>query len=625
MTATLVKLAFAGIRSRLLASALTILLSGAAAATIVLALEVRATARDPWQRTFDAANGAHVLAFVPSRGRRARTRAAPGVAERDAPVPIVRATVGPRGSTDRRAARRPESPPRRNTPVLTAGSPLRDGGIVLERSFADALGLEVGDHAPARRADAARSSSRYSGRRSHPASRATRAATRAWPGSPAPRSSGSSPIAPAGAGPRRSGSTTRPRRRRSPQRAATASRGGRAVRTSPSRPGKPSATDALGDAQGTQVIVTTYTIVLLIVVFAVVAILVGARASEQHREIGLLKAAGLTPRQVGAVFALESAALGLIAVAIGFALGALLAPRLAAPSAETLLGSPTIAANPWHLLVAGCAVLLVLVARALTATRRSTRFSVLQAIRAGAASPPDSRLARAVARSVLPLTLALGLKDLLARRHRALRLAAAIAVTGAAIVFALSMDATLDAQPAGEASDVPDELLLLVYSLDAVLLLITVDDARRGRPALGARAHPRLRRAQGDRPHAHGRSPRASSAPTPPWRWSPRSSPIPLGIGPLPRPLPDRRRHDRGRRPRAVVVARAGPDRNRARRRSPQPASRPGSPPESPPPTRSATSRRKLRVASIRPSPFCVGLSMDTVFRQVRSLRGLAR
>jgi hypothetical protein len=61
MTVTLVKLAFAGIRSRLLASLLTILLSGAATATIVLALEVGATARDPWQRTFNATNGAHVL------------------------------------------------------------------------------------------------------------------------------------------------------------------------------------------------------------------------------------------------------------------------------------------------------------------------------------------------------------------------------------------------------------------------------------------------------------------------------------------------------------------------------------------------------------------------------------
>jgi putative ABC transport system permease protein len=36
------------------------------------------------------------------------------------------------------------------------------------------------------------------------------------------------------------------------------------------------------------------------------------------------------------------------------------------------------------------------------------------------------------------------------------------------------MEATLAAQPAGEPSDVPDELPVLVYTLDAVLLLITV-------------------------------------------------------------------------------------------------------------------------------------------------------
>ena len=171
-----------------------------------------------------------------------------------------------------------------------------------------------------------------------------------------------------------------------------------------------------------------FTILLLIVAFVVVGILVGARVGAQHREIGLLKAAGFTPRQVGAVFALESAALGLVAAALGFALGTILAPRLAAPSAETLLGSPTIAANPWHVLVASCVVLPVLVAGALTSSRRSTRFTVLEAIRAGSSSPPNSRLARAAAPSVMPLTIGLGLKDLLARGRRALLLAAAIAL-----------------------------------------------------------------------------------------------------------------------------------------------------------------------------------------------------
>ena len=101
MTAMLFRLAFAGIRSRLLASALTITIAGAAAATIVLALEVRSSGLDPWQRTFTAANGAHVLAFVPSPGDARALAQLPGVTERGAPVPLVRATVGPRGSTDR--------------------------------------------------------------------------------------------------------------------------------------------------------------------------------------------------------------------------------------------------------------------------------------------------------------------------------------------------------------------------------------------------------------------------------------------------------------------------------------------------------------------------------------------
>jgi putative ABC transport system permease protein len=152
----------------------------------------------------------------------------------------------------------------------------------------------------------------------------------------------------------------------------------------------------------------------------------------------------------------------------------LLAPRLAAPSADTMLGSPTIAAEPWHLLAASLPVLLVLLAGARSSTRRSTRFSALHAMQAGVPSPaPPSRLARTVAGARLPLPLALGLKDLLARRHRARRLAGAIVVTGAAIVFALSIQASLDARPAGEPSDVPDELPVLVYSLDAVLLVIT--------------------------------------------------------------------------------------------------------------------------------------------------------
>ena len=141
MSVTLAKLAFAGIRSRLLASWLTVLLAGAASATIVLALEVGATARDPWQRTFDAANGAHVLADVRSEVAARRIGALPGVAECGA---LPSAFGALRTPDERLQLAGLPSRARANAPVRTEGSGPRAGGIVLERSLAEALGLEVG-------------------------------------------------------------------------------------------------------------------------------------------------------------------------------------------------------------------------------------------------------------------------------------------------------------------------------------------------------------------------------------------------------------------------------------------------------------------------------------------------
>ena len=140
MTVMLLRLAFAGIRSRLLASALTIVIAAAAVGTIVLALEVRSSGIDPWERTFTEANGAHVLAFVPSQADAVAIGELPGVTERSGPTPQVLAATGPRGNELVQLAGLSRSPVV-DTPLPTGGSPRPDGGIVLERSFARALGL----------------------------------------------------------------------------------------------------------------------------------------------------------------------------------------------------------------------------------------------------------------------------------------------------------------------------------------------------------------------------------------------------------------------------------------------------------------------------------------------------
>jgi hypothetical protein len=144
MIGVLLKLAFAGIRTRALSSVLTIVLTGIAATTIVLTLEVGSTAVDPWMRTFEAAHGAHVLASVTTEIQAATVAGLPGVAERDTPVPIVLTTIVVNGKEEKLLLAGLDKRPTINAPVLTEGKEEDSGGILLERSFAQALHIPLG-------------------------------------------------------------------------------------------------------------------------------------------------------------------------------------------------------------------------------------------------------------------------------------------------------------------------------------------------------------------------------------------------------------------------------------------------------------------------------------------------
>jgi putative ABC transport system permease protein len=470
MTLTLLKLAFGGIRTRLLASLFTVLLAATATTTIVMALEVGRTVDDPWRNTFQAARGADVLAVVPTVDDARAIAGRSDVAESDDPTPVTNTEIHLTGGSETIQIAGLADHPRLNTPLAVAGTSRPGSGIVLERSLAEVLGIGIGDVV---QLDSARqpavldvvgtaiipSQSRYP--RQTPGlawvSRSTLEAVQPdltrW-------------------------TWVQPVRLADPQGAAAFAAG--VMNSFPPQTVMAFTADdqrdsVLTENQPTIVLLTAYTVALLAVVLAEIAILIGARASQQRREIGLAKAVGLTPRQVSLTFTIETVALGVAGLLVGFVVGMLLAPTLAAPTLATLLGAPSIAPNPSDLGVAAVPVLVIMAVGAWASTRRRSRLTVVDAIRAGVGTPgATSRLARLAQTTGLPLAVALGLKDALAQRGRALLLAASIAVTTAAVVFALCMKATLDARPAGEASDVPDSLPILVYTLDGVLLMIAL-------------------------------------------------------------------------------------------------------------------------------------------------------
>jgi putative ABC transport system permease protein len=472
MTITLFRLAFAGIRSRMLAAILTVVITAAAAATLVIALEVRASGVEPWQRTFQAAHGAHVIATVPSQADARTVAALPGVAERDDAVPhaVGTATIG--GRSERLEFAGLDGQPRINAPVRTEGAAQPGSGIVLERSLATALHLAVGSTIAVPTPTGALSLTVVGTAVSPSQARYPRSN----PGLAWVSRDNLQRIQPD----QDRWQWAQPVRLAGPE--AAPEFVNTAVASLPAADAQAGEIqviswqeqrdNALLDSQPITVILGMFTILLLTVVFAVIGILSAARVSAQYRDIGLLKAVGLTPAQVSTVFLAETAVLGLAAIAVGFPAGAALAPRLAAPSAQTLVASPHIAIQPWHALLASCVVLPILLLSAFLAARRATRASTLNAIRAGSPRPlATGRLARGIARIGLSLPAILGLKDLIARRRRAFWTAAAVAVTGAVIVTTLQMRAALKVTP-GTVSDVPAELPTLVYTLDAVLIVI---------------------------------------------------------------------------------------------------------------------------------------------------------
>ncbi len=214
---------------------------------------------------------------------------------------------------------------------------------------------------------------------------------------------------------------------------------------------------------------------LALLAVASIAVLVGGRMAQRTRQVGLLKAVGATPGLVSAVLLAENLALALAAAVAGLAAGTLAAPLITSPGAG-LVGT---AGSPSLTLSAAAEVVGLALAVALAATLvpaiRAARTSTIGALADAARRPRRGKgLIRISAR--LPVPLLLGLRLVARRPRRAVLGAASVAVTMMGIGAVLAFHYMGDQQRFGNAAGLGDpvisrdEQMLLVITIALVAL-----------------------------------------------------------------------------------------------------------------------------------------------------------
>ena len=213
---------------------------------------------------------------------------------------------------------------------------------------------------------------------------------------------------------------------------------------------------------------------------ASVAVLAGGRMAEQTRRVGLLKAVGGTPATVAAVLLAENLSLALAAAAAGLTAGWLAAPLLTSPGAGLVgtPGAPSLTGST-AALVTAVALAVALLATAPPAIR-AARTSTVSAL-ADAARPPRRRATLIRLSARLPVALLLALRLAARRPRRATLSAASIAVTVAAVVAVLAYRADIgqhsSGAPGGLSNPVADRDGQILLVLTVVLVALSALNA----------------------------------------------------------------------------------------------------------------------------------------------------
>jgi ABC-type antimicrobial peptide transport system permease subunit len=265
---------------------------------------------------------------------------------------------------------------------------------------------------------------------------------------------------------------------------------------------------AYGDAsflRTDQAFLFTGAALLGLLALASVAVLVGGRLAEGTRRVGLLKATGGTPGLVAATFLAENLFLALVAALVGLLAGWRAAPLISNPEAD-LVGTPGAPPLTLAMVVVALGVALAVAsASTLVPAIRAARMSTVSALADTARLPKRRDWLIRLSRK-LPVPALFGLRLVARRPRRAIFSAASIAVAVMGLVAALAIHAAVDIKFSHFGSsgglvdpDVPRaEQVLTAITISLVALaaltvifaaLATVLDARRAAAvtlALGA-------------------------------------------------------------------------------------------------------------------------------------------
>ncbi|NUW44147.1 FtsX-like permease family protein [Nonomuraea rhodomycinica] len=437
------RLVLADVRRHQVQAAMLLLAVTVATATMALGLSLRGVSDAMYEQTRAATAGPDVVALSGDTGPAvtsalAELADAPEVTAHHGPYQVVYADLTTRGSTSSPVVVQgfAETPGPLNRPLVTSGRWVRPGGAVLERGFATALGVGVGDHVT------------IAGRSYPVAGIAVTAATSIYPWA--------AQIGPYG-GP--SDYTGLAWMTRADARALASSRDLPVTTALDLKLRDPAATESFIDAhrvpitfhswqftagqdmvilRNSQPILVVGSWLLGFLAVTGIAVLAAGRAVAQTRRAGLLKAVGATPGLIATVLLAEYLALALAGDALGLVIAHLTAPAVASPTASRIGG----AAGPDGATVVAATVLAVAVAvlSALRPTLRAMRTATVRALSAPAHQPRHRPWLTALS-ALLPTPLLLGLRLTARRPGRAVLQACSTATTVIGIVALLVIGA----------------------------------------------------------------------------------------------------------------------------------------------------------------------------------------